>query len=605
MRYNPQLFRSTGAIIRTTLLGLALVAGGGARATTQLRPGKSRVETVTLQLKWRHQFQFAGYYAAIDRGYYREAGLEVRLIESAPGIFPVDEVLAGRADYGVSNSDLLLRRNEGKPVVALAAIFQHSPLVLIALRRGGLLDLPDLYGKPIMMEPQTAELLAYLKDEGLDLAKLQLIPHTYKNAKLLNGEIGAISAYSTDEPYALRQAGVDFQLFTPRTGGIDFYGDVLFTTEAEIAAHPDRVRAFREATLRGWDYAMAHPQEIVELILKKYSQRLSREHLRYEAQQTALLMHPGLIESGHMNPGRWRHIADTYAQLGMLPADFPLDDFLYRPNPGPNLKPVYWVLAGLTALTIATLGWALPLWRLNRRLRDADAAKSRYLAFLTHEIRTPLSGMAGTLEFMKAEKLCPNLHNQVQMLEHSIQNLVQLVNNVLDFSKIEAGKVTLEFQAVEVEMFMRKLCGDFQHLAEAKGLHLRQEIDPAVPAVIITDSLRLRQILSNLLANAIKFTAAGSVTITVEPVATRQGVRIRFQVSDTGPGIPEDKLVTLFRPYQQGDESTARLFGGSGLGLSIARELARLLKGDITVCSTPEVGSTFTVEIEVQPFTEL
>lgn len=582
--------------------------GGACVLQAQIDASERPLEQVTLQLRWRHAFQFAGYYAAIEQGYYREAGLEVRLVEVLPRqerMDVVNEVLAGRAQYGVSATNLLLRRSAGAPVVALAAIYQHSPQVLIALRRTGVTFLQDLHDKPIMLGRQTGELLAFLKDEGLDPAKLNIVPHEYDNAKLLSGEVGAISAYSTDEPYTLGKLGVDFVTFTPRTGGIDFYGDLLFTTEKEIAEHPERVKAFREASMRGWAYAMAHPDEIIDLILKKYSHRRTREHLQFEAEQTALLLHPGLIEAGHMNPGRWRHIADTLAQLGMIPADFSLDGFLYNPKAGPDLKKVYWTLAILAALMIATLGWALPLRRLNHRLHEANERKGRYLAFLTHEIRTPLSGMVGTLELMEDEKLDPHVHEQVQLLDHSAKNLLLLVNNVLDFSKLEAGKLTIEPQEVEIGMLLRKLCGGYKALTEQKSLRLQYEISPEVPPVIITDGLRLRQILSNLLSNAIKFTAAGLVEITVEPVPTKDTPRLRFQVRDTGPGIPADKLAKLFQPYQQADRSIARQFGGSGLGLSIARELARLLKGDITVHSVPGSGSTFTLEIEAQPMAGL
>lgn len=584
------------------------LAGGAQCLQANTKSEERPLESITLQLRWRHAFQFAGFYAAIEQGYYREAGLEVHLAEvlpRQPRMDVVDEVLAGRAQYGLGATRLLLRRSAGDPVVALAAIYQHSPQVLIALRSSGVNYVQDLHDKPIMMGQQTAELRAYLKDEGLDPEKLKIVPHTYDNSKLLSGEVGALSAYSTDEPFALRQLGVDYVMFTPRTGGIDFYGDVLFTTEAEIAEHPDRVKAFREASMRGWDYAMAHPDEIIDLILKKYSRRLSRAHLQFEAEETAALMHPGLIEAGHMNPGRWRHIADTYARLGMLPANFSLDGFIYTPRTGPDLKTVYWTLAALAALTITVLAWALPLRRLNRRLRQADTAKGRYLAFLTHEIRTPLSGMAGTLELMKEETLAPHLLEQTQLLELSTKNLLMLVNNVLDFSKLEAGKLMVELQAVEIDMFMRKLCGSYQALAEQKGLRLNYQISPGVPPAIISDGLRLRQILSNLVANAINFTMTGVVDVTVEFIEIKGNPRLRFHVRDTGPGIAAEKLARLFQPYQQADRTIARQFGGSGLGLSIARELAQLLNGDISVQSEPGAGSTFTVEIEAPPLNEI
>jgi signal transduction histidine kinase len=175
------------------------------------------------------------------------------------------------------------------------------------------------------------------------------------------------------------------------------------------------------------------------------------------------------------------------------------------------------------------------------------------------------------------------------------------VSNVLDCCKLKAGKLTLELQPVEIGMFVRKLTGVYRQLAGAKGLRFQARIDANVPPVIMTDGLRLQQILGNLLANAVKFTATGSVELAIEAGPAARGPRVRFHVRDTGLGIPADKLARLFQPYQQADNSTARQFGGSGLGLCIARELARLLKGDITVHSIPGSGSTFTVEIEAPP----
>ena len=189
---------------------------------------------------------------------------------------------------------------------------------------------------------------------------------------LISDRVGAMSAYATDEPFQLKSAGVDYLTFTPRAGGIDFYGDNLFTTEAELHAHPARVTAFRWASLRRLDYALAHPEELTDLILRDYGQRKSRAALLFEAQQTTALVHPELIEVGHMNPGRWRHIADTYAEFGLLPAGFSLDGFLYDPNPRPDYQWVYWTVGLISVVALAALGWALPLLQLNRRLRRSE-----------------------------------------------------------------------------------------------------------------------------------------------------------------------------------------------------------------------------------------
>jgi len=227
-------------------VGMMLLAGPLFAAEAQ------PLDHVTLQLKWRHQFQFAGYYAAIEQGYYRDAGLDVILSEAQPGQDTVRAVLQGGADFGVGTSELLLLRQRGAPVVVLAAIFQHSPLVLLTREGSGVKDIQDTQGKPVMIEPDSAELFAYLKYEGVDRAKLNVLPHTFDIADLLSGRVAAMSAYSTDEPYRLTIAGQKPLVFTPRAGGIDFYGDNLYTTETQLREHPGRVRAFLQASLKGW-----------------------------------------------------------------------------------------------------------------------------------------------------------------------------------------------------------------------------------------------------------------------------------------------------------------------------------------------------------------
>jgi diguanylate cyclase (GGDEF)-like protein/PAS domain S-box-containing protein len=297
------------------------------------------LEQVTLQLKWQHQFQFAGYYAAISQGYYRELGLDVSLREAKPLEDPVQYVLEGNTQFGVGTSELILLHHFNQPVVVLAVIFQHSPLALIVPKTGSKQGEPlsyqyiqDLIEKPVMMEANSAELLAYLASEGLTRKKLKLVDHTFEIKDMLNGKAAAMSGYITDEPFLLQQLNIDYQLFKPIMGGIDFYGDNLFTTQAMLDSKPKQVEAFRNASLRGWEYAMEHPEEIIDLILTKYSQRHTREHLVFEAEQMKELIRPDLIEVGYMYEGRWRHIGQTYAEQNMLPNDYKLDGFLYEPS---------------------------------------------------------------------------------------------------------------------------------------------------------------------------------------------------------------------------------------------------------------------------------
>ncbi|WP_374586456.1 EAL domain-containing protein [Pseudoduganella sp.] len=316
-------------------------------------------ERVTLQLKHSHQFQFAGYYAALEKGYYRDAGLDVQILEGSDGNEPERAVLDGRAQYGVGSSSLLLARMSGKPVVVLAVIFQHSPYALAMRQTGPAPDIRSIAGKRVMIGSLTDELtqadevMAYLRKEGIATSQLVRVEHSFNPDDLVKGKVDAMSIFVSNEPDYLDRLGFPYDIYSPRAAGIDFYGDNLFTSEAEIKNHPERVRAFRAASMRGWQYAMSHQEEIVDLILNKYSRQHDRMHLLYEARQMVPLVQPVLVEIGYMNPDRWQHIADVYTELGMLPKGATWNGFLYNADPGSDLTWLYRVLgvaAGLLVL---------------------------------------------------------------------------------------------------------------------------------------------------------------------------------------------------------------------------------------------------------------
>lgn len=330
------------------------------------------VQVIDVQLRWKHQFQFAGYYAAIAQGYYREEGLEVRLHEGGPNITPVEEVLSGRAQYAEANSELLYARLHGKPLVALAVIFQHSPSVLLARTDQGVRTVHDLIDKPVMlMDAQTdADFLAMFRSEGMPLEKMQLLPSSYQVEDLANGKVTAFNSYLTNEPFYLQQRGVDYNVISPVTYGIDFYSDILFTTQAEIDEHPQRVEAFRRATLRGWRYAMDNPEKIIDLLLNQYSVEKSRAHLEFEAQAMRPLVQSDLIEIGHMNPGRWQRMAETFLELGMVDSIDGLENFIYDPNPPQLVERLRKTILLISIGGVLVLMFTLVLLNAQRHLRN-------------------------------------------------------------------------------------------------------------------------------------------------------------------------------------------------------------------------------------------
>lgn len=344
------------------------------------QPSEKNLQTVILQLKWLHQFQFAGYYTAIEKRYYQDAGLNVIIKEGKPGLNFADEVISKHADYGIDMPVLLLDRNEGKPVVVLAAIFQHSPEALIARKDSGITSPHDMIGKRILMRPHGhAENRAMLRREGTSEDQLKIIDHSWDINDLIERKVDVSGAYITDFPFLMQERGIPYSLIRPITYGIDFYGDCIFTSEEKTKKQPDQVKAFLEASLKGWNYAMSHKEEIVELILQKYSSRLSKAALLFEAEAMQELIFPDLIEMGHMNPGRWKHIGDTFVKLGMLEPDYSLDGFLYNPNPPSNyekIKKITKILVGV--LAIISISSVLLVWY-NRKLNREVIKRTEHL----------------------------------------------------------------------------------------------------------------------------------------------------------------------------------------------------------------------------------
>jgi signal transduction histidine kinase len=232
------------------------------------------------------------------------------------------------------------------------------------------------------------------------------------------------------------------------------------------------------------------------------------------------------------------------------------------------------------ARTLAALN--ADLQEQTARAEKLATVKSEFLATMSHEIRTPMNGVLGMAQALENMPLDPVTRDYVGVIRESAESLLAIINDILDYSRLEAGKLTVAPSAIRLNVLMDAISSLFSSACAQKNLALRIDIDPAAPTSIESDPVRLRQILVNLVGNAVKFTSRGQIVMRARPVTTAGGTpRIRFEVEDTGPGISPAALDSIFERFSQEDASTSRRFGGTGLGLAICRRLCHLLGGEM------------------------
>ena len=390
---------------------------------------------VVLQLKWKPQFQFAGYYVAQELGFYKEAGLKVEIHPGGPGKNSLSEVLEGRADFGVSSSNLVAERIKGAPVRALAAIFQTSPARFITLKSSGIERAEQLRDKRVMLLPQNAsfELVALLSQLNL-LQQIERLDTSFRIDSLINGETNAFNGYATNEPFVLQEWGVGYNLIDPADYGIRFYADVLFTSDQIVETRPKDVRAFTQASLRGWEYAMKYPSEAIEIV-SRYAPEKSLSHLRYEALAMHAHMSKDLVPIGYMNTERWMAIKAYLASIGDIPADSTLDidQFVFPIEPAEfDWKQHGWIVTTAALLLSLLLAWAI--WA-HRQKKIVEEKLESTFNLATHDT---LTGLANRYLFVDRFR---------KMLAHREREAMTPMLVFIDIDKFKAVNDTRGHQA--------------------------------------------------------------------------------------------------------------------------------------------------------------
>lgn len=289
---------------------------------------------ITLQFQWKHQFQFAGYYVALEKGFYKDAGFDVKLKEWKSGIDMTEEVLQGRADFAVARPSTIIDKAHGKDIVALYATYQASPLVYMTNRERGIESLRDFEGKKVMTTSDLsldASLMAMIQSEGVNFSTLIPQKPTFNVQDLIAGKTDVILSYAGNEPYELESYGYEPVIFDPKDYGFDFYNDLLITSQAKAQNDSIMVQKFIDASLKGWRYAFNNIHESAQIIYNKYNtQKKTKEALIYEGKVLKEYAYGEGEKLGTLDKEKIQRIYDIYKVLGLVKNKLNIDEFLFN-----------------------------------------------------------------------------------------------------------------------------------------------------------------------------------------------------------------------------------------------------------------------------------
>lgn len=364
----------------------------------------------TLQLSWFNQFQFAGYYIAKEKGFYKEVGLDVEILPFDFGLNVPKMLDDGKVDFAVGRENLILEKSKGKDIKVLYALFQATPLILISTEKSKIKNIEDFKNKRIMITKDDSEEIsvkAMIQSKKMKLEDLKFLDHTHNIEDLINNKTDVISAYISKSPYFLEKRKIPYNTFAPMDYGFAFYSDFLYTSSSLIKKMPQEVENFREASLKGWKYAYENIKETANLIHKKYnSQSLTKEELIYEGEELKKLSYYKTNQLGDIKKENLQRIFDLYNILGLTNKVVNFDDFIYDNNLLLNEEEMHY-LKNKDKINLCISPKALPYSGIVNA--EAKGLVADYIKLLEKKLKKRLTlvqttSWEETMEFMKNRK---------------------------------------------------------------------------------------------------------------------------------------------------------------------------------------------------------
>jgi signal transduction histidine kinase/ABC-type nitrate/sulfonate/bicarbonate transport system substrate-binding protein len=563
---------------------------------------------VSVRLKWFHQFQFAGFYAAKEKGFYADEGLDVTLNERDIKTAPYQDVLTGRDTFGISDASLFYLRLKGKPLVLVAALYQHSPLVLISLAEKNIVSPLELKDKKLMYQigVDDAIITALFNAFGMSAKDYTSVKHSFKQDALLTSDIDAMSAYLGNQTFYYASKNRKLNIINPANYGVDLYGDMLFTSEAVAQKNPQLVAKFRKATIKGWYYALQNPEEIAEIIIKKYTKRKSKPQLLHEAKYIKRSIVPESIDIGHLSRARIEFMTNIYRKWYPNLKGRSLGNFIYSDYIKSEDTSFYIKLFGSVALTLFVIIFLL----YQNRKKHIAQLQSEYsekeqkfkgdiLTLINHELRTPLTSIRASINLLNKtlkSSLDPKSEDLFKMAERNCARLSELIEDILNAEKIATQNINFKIEKIDGVQFCKEVVERYQNIAEMNESkfiikdHVRKE------ALIHVDTGRYEQVLVNILSNAAKYSWDNT---DIEVHLSIIDEMFTVEVADEGDGIPESQYSQLFDRFSRLNTDATHRKQGTGLGLYIAREFIQALDGYLTFKSKVGKGTSFFISLPI------